>query len=396
MATLLLIIIYIIFISLGIPDSIFGTAWPAIHPEFGVPVSVAGYVTFTISGFTTISSLSSARLIRKYGTATITAASVSLTAAALLGFSFSQNMLWLCLFAIPLGLGAGAIDAALNNYVALHYKASHMNLLHCFYGIGVSMSPYLMSLSLSEPTNWRDGYYTVFMIQASIALIALFSLPLWKKVHPDKSAKKEIAFKSVSILSLFKIPSARAVWLIFIGSCAIEYTAGIWGSSFLVDTKGLSLEAAAQSVTLYYVGIATGRLLSAFLADRVTSWRLIHLGQAILFVAIVMLMLPLPTSVSTVALFLVGFGNAPIFPNLLHLTPTNFGEELSQSMMGSQMAVSYLGIMLMPPLFGLLAQMTSMNTFPYYLVLLFLIMLLAMTRLLLVLKKSKTYDINSI
>ncbi|MCM3703254.1 sugar MFS transporter [Paenibacillus macerans] len=392
MTTLLLMIIYIIFISLGIPDSLFGTAWPAINQEFGVPVSAAGYVTFTISGCTIISSLVSAKVINKYGTSKVTVISVALTVAALLGFSFAQNMIWLCLMAIPLGLGAGAVDSALNNYVALHYKASHMNLLHCFYGIGVSVSPYLMSLALSEQNNWRGGYYTVFVIQGIIALIALFSLPIWKKANQDKQQAEDEVFKTVSISYLFRLPSARAVWLTFIGSCAIEYTAGIWGSTFLVHTKGLSAESAAKCITLYYVGMAAGRLLSALLADKLTSWKLIHIGQSILVAAIVVLMLPLPAAVSTAALFLVGLGNAPIFPNLLHLTPKNFGKELSQSMMGAQMAASYVGITLMPPLFGLLAQTLGVNMFPYYLMVLFAVMILSMARLTAISKKQKQYD----
>lgn len=392
MATLLLMIIYIAFISLGIPDSLFGTAWPAINQEFGLPVSAAGYVTFTISGCTIISSLVSAKVINKYGTGKVTAISVVMTAAALLGFSFSQNLAWLCLFAIPLGLGAGAVDAALNNYVALHYKSTHMNLLHCFYGIGVSLSPYLMSLALSEQNNWRGGYYTVFMIQGVIALIALFSLPIWKKAHQNMQESVEETSKTVSIAYLFRLSSARAVWLIFISSCAIEYTAGVWGSTFLVHTKGLSAESAAKYLTLYYVGMAAGRLLSGLLADKLTSWKLIHIGQIILVAAIVVLMLPLPTAVSAAALFLVGLGNAPIFPNLLHLTPKNFGKEISQSMMGAQMAASYVGIALMPPLFGLLAQTLGVNMFPYYLMVLFVVMILSMARMTAILKSNSSVD----
>ncbi|MNO39481.1 putative transporter [compost metagenome] len=392
MATLLLIIIYIAFISLGIPDSLFGTAWPAINQEFRLPVSAAGYVTFTISGCTIISSLVSARVINKYGTGMVTAISVVMTAAALLGFSFSQNLAWFCLFAIPLGLGAGAVDSALNNYVALHYKASHMNFLHCFYGIGVSISPYLMSLALSEQGNWRAGYQMVFLIQGAIALIALLSLPIWKKANRNKQASVEETSKTVSIAYLFRLSSARAVWLTFIGSCAIEYTAGLWGSTFLVQTKGLSVESAAKCLTLYYVGMTAGRLLASLAANKLTSWKLIHIGRSILVLAIVVLMLPLPAIVSAAALFLVGLGNAPIFPNLIHLTPKNFGKEISQSMMGAQMAASYVGITLMPPLFGLLAQTLGVNMFPYYLMVLFAVMILSMARLTAILKKQNQYD----
>ncbi|CQR55033.1 MFS transporter [Paenibacillus riograndensis] len=389
MATLLLVVIYIIFISLGIPDSLFGAAWPAIYDEFSLPVSAAGSVTFTISACTTISSLLSARLINKYGTAKLTTISVFLTATALLGFSLSPNIIWFCLFALPLGLGAGAVDAALNNYVALYYKASHMNLLHCFYGLGVSVSPYIMSLALSQQNNWRGGYSNAFWIQIIIALIALCSLPLWKKVNRHKQEAEDEVFHIVSITTLFKLPSARAVFFILISSCAIEYTAGIWGSTFLVNTKGLTAENAAKCLALYYIGLATGRLLAGLAATRLSSWKLIYIGQSVLITAIFMLMLPLPTSVSVGALLLIGLGNAPIFPNILHLTPQNFGKEYSQSMMGAQMAVSYVGIALMPPLYGILAQKLSMSIFPYFIVLLFCMMLFSIYRLRATLKEQQ-------
>ncbi|WNS45160.1 MFS transporter [Paenibacillus sp. MMS20-IR301] len=389
MATLLLVVIYIIFISLGIPDSLFGAAWPAIYEEFSLPVSAAGSVTFTISACTTISSLLSARLINKYGTAKLTAISVFLTATALLGFSLSPNIIWFCLFAVPLGLGAGAVDAALNNYVALYYKASHMNLLHCFYGLGVSVSPYIMSLALSQQNNWRGGYSNAFWIQIIIALIALCTLPLWKKVHLRKQEPEDEVFHIVSITKLCKLPAARAVFFILISSCAIEYTAGIWGSTFLVNTKGLTAENAAKCLALYYIGLATGRLLAGLAATRLSSWKLISIGQSVLITAIFMLMLPLPTSVSVGALFLIGLGNAPIFPNILHLTPQNFGKEYSQSMMGAQMAVSYVGIALMPPLYGILAQKLSMSIFPYFIVLLFSLMVFSIYRLRATLKEQQ-------
>ncbi|QQZ61184.1 MFS transporter [Paenibacillus sonchi] len=391
MARLLLLIIFIAFISLGIPDSLFGTAWPAINQEFGLPVSAAGYVTFAISGCTIISSLISAKVINKYGTGKVTAISVIMTAAALLGFAYSSNILWLCLFALPLGLGAGAVDSGLNNYVALHYKASHMNLLHCFYGVGVSISPYLMSLSLSEQNNWREGYYTVSLIQGVIALIVLLTLPVWKKANRSLQEDRGNVSKTVSLAYLFRLPSARAAWMTFISSCAIETTAGIWGSTFLVHTKGLSVESAAKYLTLYYIGMTAGRLLSGLLADKLSSWKLIHIGQSILAAALITLMLPIQSEFSAFALFMVGFGIAPIFPNLTHLTPANFGKDISQSMMGAQMAASYVGITIMPPLFGLLAQGIGMKLFPYYLAALFVIMILSITTLIRRLKKQNLY-----
>ena len=314
-----------------------------------------------------------------------------MTAVALLGFSVSQNIAWLCVFAVPLGLGAGAVDSALNNYMAIHYKANHMNFLHCFYGVGVSLSPYLMSLALSEQNNWRGGYRAAFMIQGSIALIALFSLPIWKKATRNKVEADDEASETVGIASLFKLPSARAVWLMFFSSCAIEYTVGIWGSTFLINTKGLTVDKAAGCITLYYVGMTAGRLLSGLTANKITSWSLIHIGQSVLIVAIILFMLPLPAPVSVAALFLTGLGNSPAFPNLIHLTPKSFGKSISQSMMGAQMASSYIGITLMPPLFGMLVQYVGVTIFPYFLLLMFLAMISSMCCLIPILKKQNRY-----
>lgn len=365
MVTLLLIVIYITFIGLGIPDSLFGTAWPAVYAEFGLPVSWANFVTLTVSGGTIVSSLLSARLIRRFGTGKVTAVSTVMTAVALLGFSVSKSFPFMWLAAIPLGLGAGAIDSALNNYVALHYKASHMNFLHCFYGIGVSLSPFLMSLALSDNADWRGGYRSVFWFQAAIAVLTVVSLPLWKRAHSEE--KSDENGKTVGILSVLKIPKLYLVGLVFIGSCAVEHTCGTWGSTFLVDAKGFSVDIAARIVTFYYVGIALGRFLSGILANKCSGRRLIAGGQIIVFFAIVLLLLPLPPFVSGLALFLIGFGNGPIFPNMVHLMPVHFGKDLSQSVMGVQMAVSYIGILTAPALFGLLAQSVGVTVFPLYL-----------------------------
>lgn len=374
MATVLLIIIYIAFIGLGIPDSLFGTAWPAIYMEFNLPVSAANYVTFLISGGTIISSLLSARLINRYGTAKITAVSTTITAAALLGFSYSNGIFWLCLCAIPLGLGAGAIDSALNNYIALHYKAMHMNFLHCFYGIGVSLSPYLMSIALSVDANWRNGYRIIFLLQAGIAIVTIISIPLWKKVKPS-SLVEENSPVTVGFFQLVKMSKVRTVCLIFMGSCAIEYTCGGWGSTFLVNAKGVMVDTAAQIITFYYIGMALGRFLSGIFANKLTSWQLVSVGQKVVFIAIILLFLPFPSFVSGIALFLIGLGNGPIFPNMLHLTPENFGADISQSVISIQMAACYLSIMLAPMLFGGIAQIISAAFFPYYLIILFLIMM---------------------
>lgn len=390
MATLLLIVIYIAFIGLGIPDSLFGAAWPAISREFGQPVSAAGSVTLLISGGTVVSSLLSARVINRFGTGAVTAFSTVLTAAALLGFSLSGSMAWLWLFAVPLGLGAGAVDSALNNYVALHYKASHMSYLHCFYGVGVTLSPYLMSLALSDSGNWQAGYRIAFFIQLAIACITLLSLPLWKRTGGVEEREEEPP-RTLGFRALAGNPSVRTAWLVFFGSCAIEYTCGTWGSTFLVEARGMGADAAALLLTLYYAGMALGRFLSGVFSSRLASWRIIHIGQGVVLAAIVLFLLPLPAPAAGAALFLVGLGNGPVFPNLIHLTPKNFGRDVSQSVMGSQMAASYAGILLMPPLFGLLAQAAGAPLFPVFLLALFALMIGATWRLNRRLKKEGRY-----
>lgn len=366
MSTLLLIIIYITFIGLGIPDSLFGTAWPAIYTDFELPVSWANFVTLTISGGTIVSSLLSAKLIHRFGTGRVTAVSTVMTAVALLGFSCSDNFFFLWLMAIPLGLGAGAIDTALNNYAALHYKASHMSFLHCFYGIGVSLSPFLMSLALSESANWRGGYRMVFWFQLAIAILSVVTLPFWKRVATPENAEESTL--AVGFGTILKMPKLYMVGLTFIGSCAIEYTCGNWGSTFLVSAKGFSVDRAASIITFYYVGMTLGRFLSGILAIKLTSRQLVMVGQGIVTAAILSLLLPLPAIASGVALFFIGLGNGPIFPNMLYLTPEHFGKENSQSAMGLQMVLSYIGILCAPALFGIIAQNVSVSLFPLYLI----------------------------
>ena len=375
MATLLLIVIYIAFIGLGVPDSLFGTAWPAIYTDLNLPVSWASIVTIIVSCGTITSSLLSSWLISRFGTGKITAVSTLMTALALLGFSCSDSMLWLCLCAIPLGLGAGSIDTALNNYVALHYKASHMNFLHCFYGIGVSLSPYLMSLALSKGT-WEGGYRAVFWFQLAIAALTALALPLWKKVrHAQNGEEAEETPRVLSFPALMKMPKVRMACLVFIGYCALEYTCGTWGSTFLVNAKGAAADTAARMVTFYYVGLALGRFLSGVLAGRLHSRQLVKIGQTILLAAIASLFLPLPSAFCSVSLFFIGLGNGPIFPNMLHLTPELFGKDLSQAVIGAEMATSYIGVLLAPALFGLIAQNVTAALFPVYLLVLYALMI---------------------
>lgn len=380
MATLLLLVIYIAFIGLGLPDSLFGAAWPAIYAEYGLPFSFGSFVTVLSFFGTTISSLCSAKVIRRFGTNKVTAFSTALTAAALLCMSFTGSYLPMCLFALPLGLGAGAIDTALNNYVALHYSATQMSFLHCFYGIGISVSPYILSLVLNGDAGWRGGYRIAVGIQAVIAVILFCSLPLWKKVHGKESGEEEAVGQSLSLKEIIRIPGVKVMWSLFICSCTIECTCGSWGSTFLVEHKGLPAEEAAGIITFYYVGIAVGRFLSGVIATKLHSWAIIKIGQTVMGLALILLCLPVGGNLAGVALFFVGLGNGPLFPNFNYLTPENFGEELSPSVIGTQMAVASIAIMTTPVLCSILGQALGMWIFPVYLLLFFVLMVLTMCR----------------
>ena len=373
MMTTLLIIIFITFIGVGLPDSVLGTAWPAIYREFNLPVSLAGYISATVSACTIISSLISSKVINKFGTGVVSAVSTLMTAAALLGFAFTDNAVFFFLLAIPLGLGAGSIDTALNNFVALHYSASKMNFLHCFYGIGVAASPYVMSLALGADDNWRKGYIIIGFIQFVIALIAVLSLPLWKKAKKKDESDNPTPPKTLTLSQLFKMPAVRMSCFAFFSYCALELCAGSWSSTYFVNIKGLSSDKAAQIAMLFYIGLASGRFLSGVVAQKIGRWRIIRIATLILFGAIIMFILPLPVPVAAFALFFIGLGCGPVFPNLTHLTPENFGADISQSVIGVQQASSYTGIMLMPWLFGILAQTISSALFPFYLLFLFAI-----------------------
>lgn len=387
MATLLLVVIFIDFIGLGIPDSLFGPAWPAIYAEMSLPVSLGSFVSLINTAGTVISSLMSARLIKRFGTARVTAVSTVVTATALLGFSFSREFVFLCLLSLPLGLGGGAIDSALNNYVSLHYKATHMNFLHCFYGVGVSMSPYFMSLALAGAGGWRFGYRFAFFVQVCIALLTVATLPLWKKIAEKDGEETEQ--RNVPLTALVKSRKVRMTWLMFICSCAIECTAGIWGSTFLVEAKGIAPENAAKIIMFYYIGMAAGRFLSGVLASKLSSWKIICLGIGVLCTAVILLFIPLPAPIIAIALFMVGVGNGPVFPNLTHLTPINFGRDISGSVMGSQMAAAYVGIMVFPPLYGIMAENISAGVFPLYLAIFLAAMIFALVTLIKTLKRER-------
>ncbi len=377
MATLLLFVIYVSFIGLGIPDSLFGTAWPAIYGEFRLPVSFASFVSVTICCGTIVSSVMSAKIIRLLGTGKVAAISTAMTAAALLGFSFSGSLPAMCLWAVPLGLGAGAIDTALNNCVALHYSARVMSFLHCFFGIGVTISPFVLSQVIGGETGWRGGYRIAFGIQLAVTALLAVTLPVWGKVHPVAEAGAQKRAKDLRLGEIARIPGVKLMWTLFIASCAIECTCGNWASTFLVEVRHMAAEQAAGLVMLYYAGMALGRFLSGLLAARLDSWRIIGIGQAILGAALAILLLPGAPWVAGTGLFLVGLGNGPLFPNFNYLTPRNFGQEASQAVMGTQMAASYAGILAAPAVFGVLGQAVHLGIFPVYLLVFYLIMLAA-------------------
>ena len=372
MATILLIFIYIFYIGLGVPDSLLGSAWPAIYGEFHVPVSYASFISVIISTGTVISSLLSTKIIAKLGTAKVTAISTSLTAIALLGFSCSHDFLWMCICAVPLGIGAGSIDTALNNYVALHYNAMQMSFLHCFYGIGVTVSPYLMSLALSESMNWRGGYRTVFYIQLVIAALSVFSLPLWRKI---KTARQEE--EAVQVLPLSQMIRRKKIWAscgVFAGISALESTCLIWGSTYLSETIGLSADMAAAMITFYFAGMTLGRFFSGLLSLKFSDWKIIMLGQTAILAALLILLLTDNTAAAVLGLFLIGLGNGPVFPNMTHLTPVLYKKETSQSIIGIEMAFSNLSIMLTPVLFGFISGVMGTDIFPLFLAVMFALM----------------------
>lgn len=375
MTTILLVFIFIIFIGLGLPDSLLGSAWPAIYPDLGLPVSFANFITVIVSLGTVTASAFSSKLINRFGTGKITAISTLFTAAALLGFSFSGSMLWFCLLALPLGTGAGAIDAALNNYVAVHYSSTQMSFLHCFYGVGVALSPYIMSFALSLDNDWRLGYRIVAFIQFAIAAVAFVSLPLWNKAKTAEKQRENFTPRTLSLKEMAKMPAVRTAWIMFFSTCALEFTCGTWGCTYLVSSEGMSEAAAAKFITFYYLGITAGRFISGIIAKKLKAEKIVYSGYTVVGVALILLLLPLSASVKGVALFLIGFGNGPTFPNLTYVTPINFGKEVSQSIIGTQMAACNIGILIMPPVFGFIAQYASVNAFPYYLLALFLLML---------------------
>lgn len=382
MTHLLLIIIYLSFISLGLPDALLGSAWPSMYPQFDVPVSYAGMISMIIALGTVVSSLQSDRLTRKLGTGKVTAFSVALTAVALFGFSISHSFIALCLWAVPYGLGAGSVDASLNNYVALHYKSRHMSWLHCMWGVGASIGPYVMGAMLTGGKAWNSGYRVIAVLQVVLTAILLFSLPLWKKrpqLVTENGEEKEA--KAMSIREVVALKGAKEILLCFFCYCAMEQTAGLWASSYLTLYKGVPAQTAAWFGSMFFIGITIGRALSGFVTMKLNDRQMIRLGEAIVAAGTVMMLLPFGEAVSLAGLIVIGFGCAPIYPCVIHSTPAHFGEDKSQAIIGIQMACAYVGTCLMPPLFGLIANHISVALLPVYL-LLFLICMTVMHELL--------------
>ena len=364
MASLLLAIIYLAFISLGLPDSLLGAGWPVMHGYLQVPLSYAGFVTVIIHLGTVTSSLLSERLTKRLGTRYVTLFSVVLTALALFGFSISTRFWMLCLWAVPYGLGAGSIDAALNNYVALHYTSRHMSWLHCFWGVGTIVSPYVMSLALTRAT-WQAGYRTVGLIQLAIAAVLLFTLPLWR-VHGEGNGAQR-GGRVLGLKGALKIRGVPQLLLGFCGYCALESTCMLWTSSYLMGTRGVSPAQAAAFASLFFIGITAGRFLAGFLANKLGDRTMIRLGTGVLFLGVALLLVPgLPKTVALAGCVVIGLGCAPIYPSIIHATPANFGPENSQAIIGVQMASAYMGSTIAPPLFGFLAARVGLGLMPVY------------------------------
>lgn len=374
MYTLLLVLIYIAFISLGLPDSLLGSGWPVMHAQLGVPISFMGLISMVISGGTIVSSLMSDRLTRRFGTQIITTASVFLTAAALLGFSVSGQFWMLILFAVPYGLGAGAIDAALNNYVALHYTSRHMSWLHCFWGVGTIVSPFVMSYALTNFT-WNIGYRLIGFVQMGIFLLLLLTLPAWKANQKNSQSSQE----NMGLFRALKIKGVPSLLLGFFAYCAAESTTMNWASTYLVEAKGITASQAAGLASLFYIGLTIGRFLGGFVMNKLGDRRMILLGTAILICGIAALLFPGSNNmVSFAGLIIIGFGCAPIYPCIIHSTPYNFGAENSGVIIGIQMASAYVGSTFMPPLFGFLGNRIGFGIFPVYLII-FVVLMICMT-----------------
>lgn len=367
MVHLLLAIIYLAFISLGLPDGLLGAAWPTMYPELGVTVSAAGGISIIIAMGTVVSSLMSDRLTLRLGTGKVTAISVAMTAAALFGFSMCKEYWQICLWAIPYGLGAGSVDANLNNYVALHYTSRHMSWLHCMWGIGAATGPYVMGYVLSGGGHWSAGYRVIGFVQIALTVILVLSLPMWKHRPGEGTQEGNDDAKALTLPEIVRIPGAKEIMITFFCYCALEQTAALWASSYLALHKGVSPETAAFFASMFFIGITLGRGLNGFLTIRFSDTQLIRCGMGIILLGIAAMLLPMGQIVSIAGLILIGLGCAPIYPCVIHSTPANFGPERSQALIGVQMASAYSGVVIMPPLFGLIAGRVNVALLPVYL-----------------------------
>ena len=381
MVHLLLSLIYLSFISLGLPDGLLGAAWPTVYPEFEIPVSYAGIVSMIICIGTVTSSLLSERFTHRLGAGKVTLISVAMTSIALLGFSWSRSFGMLCLWAIPYGLGAGSVDAALNNYVALNYSSRHMSWLHCMWGVGASVGPYVMGALLTAGQHWSRGYLYVGILQILLTAVLLLSLPLWKQANTTNTSKP------LKLKQILQVPGACQVMIAFFCYCALEQTTALWSASYFHLYSNFSSEASATLGSLFFMGITIGRAISGLIAPKFTDNTMIRLGFGIITVGILLMLLPFGQIGSVIGLLTVGLGCAPIYPCLMHATPAHFGPERSQALMGVQTASAYVGTALMPPLFGLIANHISISLLGIFLLIQLCLMVFSHRRLTLISKK---------
>ncbi len=378
MALLFLGIIYVTFISLGLPDSLLGVGWPEMYGELGVPQSYAGFLSMTISLGTIVASFFSGKWIRYAGTGKVTAFSVLGTAVALFGFYLAPSFLWLIVAALPLGLGAGAVDVGLNDYVARHYRAHHMNWLHSFWGIGALASPLIMGQILANQQSWRIGYRLVSVIQFVVFLLLVVTLPMWRR-RETRQAMTQIPVeiketKFINMICLKKVRYALYAFFFYIG---VEATMGLWASSYLIQAKGINPVKAAMAVAGFFGFITLGRFLSGFMSMLLTNRQLIVLGQGLIMVGSVLLWQGTRYPLLVAGVCFIGFGCAPIYPAMLHETPTRFGQMLAQQIMGIQMAIAYTGAIALPPLFGFLVPQVGIAVLPLFLMSYTVIMIVA-------------------
>lgn len=368
MFALLIAIIYLSFISLGLPDSLLGSAWPVMRVDFDAPLSFAGIISMIICAGTIVSSLLSDRLTKKLGTGPVTAISVTMTAVALFLFSISTEYWMLVIFAVPYGLGAGGVDASLNNYVALHLKARHMSWLHCMWGVGAAVSPYIMSYAITGGSGWNQGYLIVAIIQICLSAMLFISLPLWKKcAKSDAGEVAQVNAQPVKVKEIFATRGATACFICFFCYCALEQTTMLWANSYMMSHNGITAEEAAKFASLFFIGITVGRGINGFLTLKFNDKTLIRAGQVLILLGVIFVVIPDIFVLTVAGFIIIGLGCAPVYPCIIHSTPDLFGADKSQALIGVQMASAYMGSCFAPPLYGLLANHVSTELLPAYL-----------------------------